>query len=330
MGRASRWLKGVLGKKKNGETREGDAAPEEEQREDAVASAWLKSLMAESDEHSRHAIAVAAATTAAADAAIAAAQAAVAVFRLTSRGRERTFSGGCRKWAAVKIQSVFRGYLARKALRALRGLVKLQALVRGYLVRKRAAEAFRSVEALIRAQAQALIQADRHRHRNPKKTHRHRAAARSHPVRTHNHSRSSFDSVESEATKVVEMDTCRPPGRRTVHGLHNCCPPVPDDYYYYHYYYNDDGDRHCCKRLSSYSCRIPPTYSAMPSPASYNYCYGATPARSFYGDGGGFPGYMARTESSRAKLRSQSAPRQRPERRLSEVLVGSRMSFSGV
>lgn len=50
---------------------------------------------------------------------------------------------------------------ARKALRALRGLVKLQALVRGYLVRKRAAATLHSMEALIRAQV--LVQARRAR-----------------------------------------------------------------------------------------------------------------------------------------------------------------------
>lgn len=42
---------------------------------------------------------------------------------------------------------------ARKALKALKGLVKIQALVRGYLVRKRAAATLHSMQALIRAQA---------------------------------------------------------------------------------------------------------------------------------------------------------------------------------
>lgn len=42
---------------------------------------------------------------------------------------------------------------ARKALRALKGLVKLQAVVRGYFVRKQAAATLHSMQALIRVQA---------------------------------------------------------------------------------------------------------------------------------------------------------------------------------
>ncbi|XP_042504029.1 protein IQ-DOMAIN 22-like [Macadamia integrifolia] len=108
-------------------------------------------------DQNKHAIAVAAATAAVAEAAVEAAQAAAAVVRLTSSsGRCPNGSVGKREdWATVKIQAAFRGYLARRALRALKGLVRLQALVRGHIVRKGLVENLRCLQALVRAQARA-------------------------------------------------------------------------------------------------------------------------------------------------------------------------------
>ncbi|CAL9232351.1 unnamed protein product [Arabidopsis halleri] len=61
-----------------------------------------------------------------------------------------------RHWAAIIIQTAFRGYLARRALRALKGIVKLQALVRGNNVRNQAKLTLRCIKALVRVQDQVL------------------------------------------------------------------------------------------------------------------------------------------------------------------------------
>ncbi|MBA0593532.1 protein IQ-DOMAIN 18 [Gossypium raimondii] len=101
----------------------------------------------------RHAIAVAAA-----EAAVATAQAAVEIVRLSSRPSNYANVREHYHYAAIVIQTAFRGYLARRALRALKGLVKLQALVRGHNVRRQAKLALKCMQSLVRVQDRVLDQ----------------------------------------------------------------------------------------------------------------------------------------------------------------------------
>ncbi|KAK6273510.1 PREDICTED: protein IQ-DOMAIN 14 [Theobroma cacao] len=387
MGRATRWLKGLFGLKNSkdysnsSDRRDQKKCSSGHSGRDASAAlchnpttippnispaeaAWLRSYYNETEkEQNKHAIAVAAATAAAADAAVAAAQAAVAVVRLTSHGRGTMFGGGRERWAAVKIQTVFRGYLARKALRALKGLVKIQALVRGYLVRKQATATLHSMQALIRAQAtirsqkaRGLINHDANRFdiRARKSMERFDDTRSEHTVSFHSRRLSaSLDTAINidESPKIVEVDTGRPKSRsrRTNTSVSDFSddPPyqtlssplpsrvparlsLPDS-------------RHCQETdwgLTGDECRFS---TAQSTPRFINSCGSnapVTPAKSVCAENlfrhyGNFPNYMASTQSFKAKLRSHSAPKQRPEpgpkKRLSlNEMMESRSSLSGV
>ncbi|KAL3629346.1 hypothetical protein CASFOL_026568 [Castilleja foliolosa] len=57
--------------------------------------------------------------------------------------------------AAAKAQAAFRGYLARRAFRALKGIIRLQALIRGHLVRRQAVATLRCMRVIVKLQALA-------------------------------------------------------------------------------------------------------------------------------------------------------------------------------
>ncbi|XP_051115958.1 protein IQ-domain 26-like [Andrographis paniculata] len=321
MGRATRFLKELFGMKRRikDDSSNGVDKKEEKKKKWAFVKpgkvssgsgrippdfAWPSSL-----EQSKHAIVVAAATAAAADAAVAAARAAAAaVARLTGHGGEARFA------AAVKIQTVFRGFLARKALRALKALVKLQAAVRGYIVRKRAAATLHSMQALIRAQAS--IRARRVSNTQPEVA----------DIKTSNNFHSKrLDPGQIEIPKIVRIDTCK---SRRMSGAGNVAA----------------GDHHYCYNTMSSPLPCPVPTSALSDCHwefdSYKFATAQSTPRLSQSDrivinspitesllNYNYPNYMSNTASFRAKVRSQSAPRQRL---LGNEAMGRRSSFSAV
>ncbi|CAL9749679.1 unnamed protein product [Musa acuminata subsp. burmannicoides] len=101
-------------------------------------------------EQSKHACSVA--TPAAVEPVVTSAEAAREVISLTTRTK---FPGKSREEiAAIKIQTAFRGHLARRALRALRGLVRLKSLIDGNSVKRQATSTLRCMQTLARVQSQ--------------------------------------------------------------------------------------------------------------------------------------------------------------------------------
>uniref|UniRef100_A0A5B7BCR9 DUF4005 domain-containing protein n=1 Tax=Davidia involucrata TaxID=16924 RepID=A0A5B7BCR9_DAVIN len=107
------------------------------------------------EEQSKRAFAAAVATAAAADAAVAAVHAAAEVVRLSGVPQcYHEYEKTIQNFAAIKIQTAYRAYLARKASRALKGMVRLQAIVRGQLVRRQVITRLKCLSSIIKTESQ--------------------------------------------------------------------------------------------------------------------------------------------------------------------------------
>ncbi|XP_057446266.1 protein IQ-DOMAIN 24-like isoform X2 [Lotus japonicus] len=318
----------------------------------------------------KHAIAVAAATAAVAEAALAAAHAAAEVVRLTSgsgpvpAAQDRRRQAEETAAAAVKIQSAFRGYLARRALRALKALVKLQALVRGHIVRKQTADMLRRMQTLVRLQSRAranrVHMSDNMHSFKSSLSHYPRCSSNAN-FRDINLEKTRFGSGwldswmeenawsqtgdaslkkghpdDEKSDKILEVDTWKP------HlNSHHYLPP---DYSNENFTAHESPSKrssskapnpsHSYREISSFNSlklqkgkeaassrtaeNSPQAFSASSRLGSSARRGPFTPTKSecsfsFFSGYPGHPNYMANTESSKAKVRSQSAPRQRLE-----------------
>lgn len=241
------------------------------------------------------------------------------------------------EWAAVKIQSYFRGYLSKKALRALKALVKLQALVRGHILRKQAAVDFRRLQALLRVQARAragrfqISDSPQSTAKGPPTPEKFENSMRARSMKhdpssvLKNNVYKSYPRYDDERTH--ETDTVKhhllPPRRRSL--FHSQSQSLT----------NSGGSTIHAPTFSPSEVNSVTTpfeeevsfCVSQNSPVFYPVhlkAHGSmrvgplTPAKSDSSRSGvsGYsdhPNYMAYTESSRAKVRSVSAPRQRPQ-----------------
>jgi hypothetical protein len=236
-------------------------------------------------------------------------------------------------WFAL---ATLENFQARRALRALKALVKLQALVRGHIVRKQTADMLRRMQTLVRLQSQARARASRSSHSSasfhsstallfpsssssPRSLHT-RCVSNA-EVSSLDHrggsKRLDWQAEESEnGDKILEVDTWKP---------HYHPKPLRSER-------NNESPRK--RQQSLLGPRSTENSPQVGSSGSRRRTPFTPTSRSEYSWGcnnyyysGYHPNYMANTESYKAKVRSQSAPKQRVE--VSNETSGYKRSVQG-
>lgn len=195
--------------------------------------------------------------------------------------------------AATKIQAIFRSYLARKALCALRGLVKLQALVRGHQVRKQANTTLRRMHALMAIQVRARVQ------RIQVAEEAQIVVNRQSSVHRNFHQDNWLRIGLGEKIKVNQDGTQGDSNNR--HGFLNYSQIQRIEQGIIKYYSGELTPHHDSPMYRSNSTRKSFCFPQADCHAD------SSPHYPF------LPNYMANTECSKAKARSQSEPKQRPK-----------------
>lgn len=246
--------------------------------------------------------------------------------------------------AAVRIQAAFRAYLARKALCALKGIVKLQALARGELVRREATATLRCMQAMLklqgRARTQRILMAGQGRpHQNHRKSTQESRTSRHQFLEVEEPKETTMTMSRSSYSNHTQLEGYGEPGLSST-------PYCPTNYTSQHLEYITPHSRvsPAASVLTNMSPRAYSGYfgdyftTAQSSPKCHSVVsrpdVTKLPFSMHRPDSAGssmslhhhnfFPNYMANTESSRAKARSQSTPKQRPADMNAEKLAMSR------
>ncbi|KAK2990646.1 hypothetical protein RJ640_025997 [Escallonia rubra] len=224
--------------------------------------------------------------------------------------------------AATKIQAFFRSYLARKALCALKGLVKIQALVRGHLVRKQTTAMVRCMNALMAIQVRARVQRIQTAEDSQlvlKRRSTHRASAHDNQLRATYSEAKSLDINETHGSWKSKTGHKNEPEAETIkHGFGKFHSGNLSTLKREHQYqiYNTPSPR-TDMSSQSYDRQFEELFLRMAQRNSLHYSTmpnGNYTSADPTSHGDQFePNYMANTESSKAKVRSHSEPKQRPK-----------------
>ncbi|XP_021669385.2 protein IQ-DOMAIN 19 [Hevea brasiliensis] len=210
--------------------------------------------------------------------------------------------------AATRIQAAFRSYLARKALCALRALVKLQALVRGHLVRKQTTATLRQMHALMAIQVRARFQRIQMAEESSQLVVRSQSSRRG--------SSSHDNGLRGAYKEAIDLDIYET--KRILKNKHehlNHSQMERREHGRTKYYSEELSilkQEHQYEEFSFSTAQNSPQIcspipNTIPGRASFTY------QKPDYVHSISHPNYMANTESSRAKVRSQSEPKQRPK-----------------
>ncbi|WVY93370.1 hypothetical protein V8G54_032458 [Vigna mungo] len=214
--------------------------------------------------------------------------------------------------AATKIQAGFRSYLARRALHALRGLVKLQALVRGHLVRKQTTATLRGMHALMAIQVRARI----HRIQMAEEVNLLVKQPPQHRVVAHFRDLITEENKDSKDMSVEEMLEALKSRSGPLDGSYVKAARERDFMTFYSNHVPVVSKRkHQYKNTQIVEPNSPENFRVMSEFNTTAMAALSTSQRHSVSHRQSLsPNYMNKTESSRAKARSQSEPRQRPKR----------------
>ncbi|VFQ68716.1 unnamed protein product [Cuscuta campestris] len=231
-------------------------------------------------------------------------------------------------FAAIAIQSAFRAHLAKRAVGALKGIVKLQALIRGQNVRRQAQRTLKCMHALFRVQAMMKMMTTRVDDRLPCPPRISHHSARKKPIFAAEPPSISHTSIwkistgapthgRNNSVNTIEMDDLQANFRRRLQELSRRQRPVSPGGYQkpmVNSVFQAPGTQ---SPLKSRPAQVSPasprnSYSAANTPCHCPAGNLPTATRFSVSGTGREPNYMAATESAKARVRSQSAPRPRP------------------